>query len=63
VDLLRGRILQRLPSGGKRELTSPAEWYQALGDVFGITLADVGGYEREALWRRVNAAHEAWQTA
>jgi arylamine N-acetyltransferase len=63
VDVLRGRVLHRQPDGGRRELTGQAEWYEALADVFGITLADLGGYERDALWRRVSAAHEAWQTA
>jgi arylamine N-acetyltransferase len=63
VDLLRGRVLSRLPGTGRRELVSQAEWYEALADVFGLALADVGGYERDALWRRVCSAHEAWQTA
>jgi N-hydroxyarylamine O-acetyltransferase len=61
TDLMRGRVLLRLPSGGQRELTSPADWYAALADVFGVTLPDLGGYERDQLWRRVCAAHEAWQ--
>jgi N-hydroxyarylamine O-acetyltransferase len=63
VDLLRGRVLHRLPTGDRRELTSQAEWYEALAEVFGLTLGDLGGYERESLWRRVSAAHEAWQSA
>ncbi|GIH13710.1 arylamine N-acetyltransferase family protein [Rugosimonospora africana] len=63
ADLLRGQVLSRSPAGGQRELTSQAEWYEALADVFGLALSDVGAYEREALWRRVCAAHEAWQAA
>jgi arylamine N-acetyltransferase len=64
VDTLRGRVLYRMPAGDdRRELTSQAEWYEALADVFGLTLSDVGPYERDALWRRVSAAHEAWQAA
>ncbi|GAA5181718.1 arylamine N-acetyltransferase [Rugosimonospora acidiphila] len=62
VDMLRGRILHRLPDGGVRELASRSEWYEALADVFGLT-PDLGEYERDQLWRRVSAAHEAWQSA
>jgi N-hydroxyarylamine O-acetyltransferase len=63
VDVLRGRVLHRLPTGGFRELTSAEEWYSALADVFGIRLPELGGYERDGLWRRVCAAHDAWQNA
>jgi arylamine N-acetyltransferase len=63
TDVLRGRILSRQPAGERRELTSAAEWYQALADVFGLTLEDVDRHERAELWRRVDAAHEVWQAA
>jgi N-hydroxyarylamine O-acetyltransferase len=63
ADVLRGRLLHRLPTGGSRELTSAQEWFAALADVFGITLPELGGYERDGLWRRVCAAHDAWQNA
>jgi len=63
ADVLRGRMLHRLPTGGSQELTSAQEWFTALADVFGITLPELGGYEREGLWRRICAAHEAWLTA
>jgi N-hydroxyarylamine O-acetyltransferase len=63
ADVLRGRLLHRLPTGGSRELASADEWFAALADVFGITLPDLGGYERDGLWRRICAAHEAWQSA
>jgi N-hydroxyarylamine O-acetyltransferase len=63
VDLLRGRVYRRLPDGTGRELGSMAEWFALLADVFGLTLPDVAAAERQALWRRISAAHEAWQTA
>jgi arylamine N-acetyltransferase len=63
VDLLRGRELSRVPTGEHRELTSQSEFYAALADVFGLTLADLGESERDRLWRRVSAVHEAWQAA
>jgi N-hydroxyarylamine O-acetyltransferase len=62
VDILRGRVYRRLPGGTPRELGTAADWYGVLGDVFGLTLADVPPDEREALWRRVSVAHELWQT-
>jgi arylamine N-acetyltransferase len=63
TDTLRGRILGRQPSGERRELTSATEWYQALADVFGLTLEDVPAGERAELWRRVSAAHHTWQAS
>jgi arylamine N-acetyltransferase len=61
ADVLRGRVYRRLPGGTGRELDSPDEWFALLADVFGLTLADVPVPERQALWRRIGAAHEAWQ--
>jgi arylamine N-acetyltransferase len=63
VDVLRGRLLHRLPTGGSTELTSAEEWFAVLRDAFGINLAGLGGYERDGLWRRICAAHESWQSA
>jgi arylamine N-acetyltransferase len=63
VDMLRGRVLSRVPTGERRELTSQSEWFGALADVFGLTLPGLGAPERDALWRRVTAAHGAWQSA
>lgn len=63
VYVLRGRVLRRLPSGQEWQLSTQRDWYGALADVFGLTLDDVPDDEKASLWRRVNAAHEAWQTA
>jgi arylamine N-acetyltransferase len=63
VDVLRGRLLHRLSTGGSQELTSADEWFTALAEVFGVTLPELGGYERDGLWRRISAAHDAWQNA
>lgn len=43
---LEGRVLDR------------DEWFQALADEFGIVIA--GGRPAEALWRRVERAHQHW---
>ncbi|NDU71424.1 arylamine N-acetyltransferase [Actinomadura sp. DSM 109109] len=65
VDGLTGCMLRHVDESGgtTRELGTAAEWYGALADVFGLPLADVGPGEREALWTKVRAAHEAWQEA
>jgi arylamine N-acetyltransferase len=57
ADVLRGRVLTRMPAGGSRELATAADWYGALADVFGLVVPAV---DRVPLWRRVTAAHEAW---
>jgi hypothetical protein len=41
-------------------LESPAAWFAALGAVFGLTLDDVTSLDRDRLWRRVVAQHEAF---
>jgi N-hydroxyarylamine O-acetyltransferase len=57
ADVLRGRLLSRAPNGQPRELASAAEWYAALGDLFGLS---VPAEDRARLWRRVTLAHGAW---
>ena len=65
VDLLRALTLTRLDGGdGARTLLdTPARWYGALADVFGLTLADVGPSDRDRLWRRVVGQHEQFVKA
>lgn len=70
VDNLRGRILSRIEGAARtaavfreEELTSAAGWYEALADVFGLTLDDIAPQQRQALWQRVCRAHEAWLRA
>ncbi|WP_077063338.1 arylamine N-acetyltransferase [Streptomyces sp. MP131-18] len=63
VDMLRGCVLNRRDATGRREreLTTAADWFSALADIFGLTLADTDEGERAALWRRVRGRHETWQ--
>lgn len=65
VDSLTGCMLRHIDDSGRttRELGTFAEWYGALGEVFGLPLADVGPQERTALWTKVRGAHEAWLEA
>ena len=64
VDLLRGRVLRRLPEAGaavaQRELATEAQWRGALAEIFGLVLDD---RESAALWPKVTAQHEAWQAS
>lgn len=61
VDALTGCLLRRLGDGGTtRIIERQAEWFEALGDVFGLALTDLDGTARDALWSRVRTAHEAW---
>jgi arylamine N-acetyltransferase len=65
VDELTGCVLRRLGDGDgpPRTLETSAEWYGVLRDLFDLPLDDLTGREREALWARVRAAHEAWLAA
>lgn len=65
VDALTGCVLRRegLAGSSSRTIESQEEWFQALADVFDLPLTDVDGGERDALWRRVRAAHEVWLEA
>jgi N-hydroxyarylamine O-acetyltransferase len=62
VDILRACTLLRIDRAGARRtvIERESEWYEALVDVFGLTLDDVSEVERRALWRRVHAQHEEW---
>ncbi|WP_433264433.1 arylamine N-acetyltransferase family protein [Actinosynnema sp. CS-041913] len=56
-DTLRALTLTRTEDTNKKTvLESPGEWFQALADVFGLTFS---ADEREALWRKAYAQHEA----
>lgn len=64
ADALRGCVLSRIGAGadaGSTELARREEWFDALGDLFGIGLGDLSGADRERLWRRVRTAHGVWR--
>jgi N-hydroxyarylamine O-acetyltransferase len=62
VDVLTGCVLSRKgePVTEDRVLDTAADWFAALADVFGLPLADVDPAQRDALWSRIYATHEAW---
>ncbi|WP_043848348.1 arylamine N-acetyltransferase family protein [Amycolatopsis keratiniphila] len=57
VDSLRALTLSGLP-GGKTVLESPAEWWTAIEDVFGVARGGFTGEEQDRLWRQTVAQHE-----
>jgi N-hydroxyarylamine O-acetyltransferase len=63
ADVLRGLVLTRLCADASpgTALRSRAEWFEALADVFGLTLEDVDEPERERLWGRLLAAHDEYE--
>jgi len=65
VDHLRGLVLSRRTAAGlaEREITSKAEWFAVLADVFALHLADVPEDEKDLLWRNVKVKHEEWTAA
>lgn len=64
TEVLRGRVFTRIDAAGetRRVIDGRSEWFEALGDVFGLELPDVDAAERARLWARVSAAHEVWLT-
>ena len=41
-------------------LSSRQEWFDVLGDLFGMTFKDVAPEELDFLWERVHATHEVF---
>jgi arylamine N-acetyltransferase len=62
VDIVRALTLTRVAAepGPRNVLESPGPWFAALADVFGLTLHDVPAHDRDRLWRKVVAQHEAF---
>jgi N-hydroxyarylamine O-acetyltransferase len=60
--VLRSCTLSRIEaSGTSTEVIDRREdWFAALGDLFDLRLIDLGAAEKQALWERVLAQHEAW---
>jgi N-hydroxyarylamine O-acetyltransferase len=65
VHILRALTLSTLHSAhtDTRVLETSTDWYAALRDVFGLPLLNVSGEDRDRLWRRVVAQHEAFLAA
>jgi arylamine N-acetyltransferase len=65
VHSLRGRMLKRIGADGgagatATELTTSADWYACLADVFNLPLSHVDKHRKSLLWNHVTAFHEKW---
>jgi arylamine N-acetyltransferase len=65
VDTLRGRVLTRWDGAGRvhRCYDDVEEWFALLATDLGLPVGDLGTADREALWRRICAAHSAWEAS
>lgn len=58
-DVLRALTLSRIGQTTTRTvLEHRSDWFAALADVYGLTLADLSTEDRERLWRKVVGQHE-----
>jgi len=62
VDILRGKVLSRVDGNESeaRTLATRSDWFDGFREVFDMPLDDVGSDDRDRLWERVSATHEAW---
>lgn len=65
VDVLRGVVLVRIGADAFTQdpITTPADWFAALADVFDLHFDTLSPEVRAKLWDRVLQAHHAWQAA
>jgi N-hydroxyarylamine O-acetyltransferase len=65
ADILRGRVLMRWDAAGRtqRLYDDSREWFALLKSDLGLPVDDLEAADREALWRRVCAAHLAWEAS
>jgi arylamine N-acetyltransferase len=65
ADSLVGCTLRRKEAGTcvERELTTAAEWFEAATGVLGLQLDYLTRFDRDALWSKNLAAHQAWRAA
>jgi len=62
---ITGCVLHQQDATGRDErvLSSRAEWFDAVADVFGMPLTEVDAVGRESLWQWLSASHDAWLAA
>ncbi|MCF2532562.1 arylamine N-acetyltransferase family protein [Yinghuangia soli] len=65
TDNLTGCVLKRIDASGETatHLTTEADWYGAIADVFGLDLSGVPADARHRLWQKVHADHQQWQAS
>jgi arylamine N-acetyltransferase len=59
---MTGCVLHVQDAAGRDErvLSSQAEWFEAVADVFGMPLSEVDDAGRDSLWQWLSDSHEAW---
>ncbi len=65
VDVLRGCVFSERDGADVRvrELESGDDWWGLVVNRFGLTYGNLLAAERDDLWRKVRATHEAWDAA
>jgi arylamine N-acetyltransferase len=63
VDVIRGLVLSRIGTGARtaEAVTSRAEWFDLLADLFDLRLQTMTPQTRDRLWTNVLTAHRRWQ--
>jgi N-hydroxyarylamine O-acetyltransferase len=64
-EVLRGCVLTERAGAktARQEIDSAGEWWSLVLERFGLAYGNLEASERDALWRRVRATHEAWDAA
>ncbi len=65
AQVLRGRVLINWNYAGqsRRYYNDVEDWFALLTEHFGLPIGDLTAVERDALWDRVCAAHDAWEAS
>ncbi|GAB3060298.1 arylamine N-acetyltransferase [Intrasporangium mesophilum] len=63
ADVIRGLVLSRVGDGAHTDepVTSRAEWFDVLADVFALRFPTMAQETRDRLWTNVLAAHHRWE--
>jgi arylamine N-acetyltransferase len=65
LEGLRGCVHTRITASEvvQRDVADAGEWWDLVVDGFGLAYGDVSVEERDRVWGRLRAAHEAWDAA
>jgi len=65
VDILRGCVFSEHDETGEhvRDVETASEWWGIVVDGFGLAYGDLSASERDDLWHKVRATHEAWDAS
>ena len=65
ADILRGLVLIRWDATGRTQtqFDDIESWFALLGSKLNLPVDDLGSADRQRLWRRICAAHRAWEAS